>query len=167
MGATSCNIRKGPAPDLSMKLRAWPRTRPPRAVLDTNVVVSALVFGQGPATRIRHAWLAGRLLPLASTTTAAELIRALAYPKFKLSEADRHELLADYLPLVAVVQIPIPPPKTPACRDPFDLPFLHLALAGNADALVTGDADLLSLAGQVPFLILAPGDFLNALPAAS
>lgn len=152
---------------MSAKPRAWPKARPPRVGLDTNIVVSALIFGHGPAARMRQAWLAGRMLPLASTATAAELMRVLAYPKFKLSAADQQELLADYLPVVTVVRVPDPPPKTPVCRDPLDLPFLHLALAGRADALVTGDADLLALTGQVPFHILSTADFLAALPAAS
>jgi len=48
---------------------------------------------------------------------------------------------------VQVVRIPSPPPATPACRDLFDLPFVHLAIAGRASALVSGDRDLLALAG--------------------
>jgi uncharacterized protein len=118
----------------------------PRVVLDTNVVLSALVFGGGATARVRQAWQAGRLRPLASTATAQELMRVLAYPKFKLSADEQRELLADYLPCCEVVTIPEPPPRVPACRDPHDLPFLHLALAGKADMLVSGDADLLALA---------------------
>lgn len=118
----------------------------PRAVLDTNVVLSALVFGGGATARARQAWQAGALLPLASTATVQELMRVLAYPKFKLSAGDQRELLADYLPFAEVVTVPEPPPRVPDCRDPHDLPFLHLAVAGKADLLVTGDADLLALA---------------------
>jgi predicted nucleic acid-binding protein len=51
------------------------------------------------------------------------------------------------MPWVEVVRVPDPPPAVPACRDPFDLPFLHLAVAGKARALVSGDRDLLVLAG--------------------
>lgn len=118
----------------------------PRAVLDTNVVVSALVFGGGPAARLRRAWQGGAVLPLVSTATVQELIRVLAYPKFKLDAQDQQELLADYLPWAEVVSVPEPPPRVPECRDPHDLPFLHLAAAGRADVLVTEDADLLALA---------------------
>ena len=70
----------------------------------------------------------------------------LAYPKFKLDAQAQEELLGDYLPWVEVVAVPEPPPAVPACRDVDDLPFLHLATAGRADVLVTGDADLLALA---------------------
>ena len=119
----------------------------PRVVLDTNVVLSALLFGGGPAGRVRAGWQAGRFVTLASTATAQELVRVLGYPKFRLSPAEQEELLADWLPWVEVVRMPDPPPPVPACRDPFDLPFLQLAIAGRARALVTGDRDLLVLAG--------------------
>jgi putative PIN family toxin of toxin-antitoxin system len=120
---------------------------PPRVVLDTNVVLSALIFGSGPAALVRTGYQSRRFVPLASTATAQELMRVLAYPKFKLSTAEQAELLADFMPWVEVVGIPAPPPKVPACRDPLDLPFLHLAVAGKARALVSGDRDLLTLAG--------------------
>lgn len=120
----------------------------PRVVLDTNVVLSALLFGGGPAARVRAAWQSGRFVPLASTATAQELVRVLGYPQFRLSAAEQEELLADLMPWVDVVRVPDPPPAVPACRDPLDLPFLHLALAGRARALVSGDRDLLVLAGS-------------------
>lgn len=121
---------------------------PPRVVLDTNVVLSALLFGGGPAARLRSGWQSGRFVPMASTPTAQELVRVLGYPKFGLSSAEQEELLADFVPWVKVVRIPDPPPATPACRDPFELPFLQLAVAGRARVLVSGDRDLLALAGS-------------------
>ena len=120
---------------------------PPRVVLDTNVVLSALLFGAGTAARVRAGWQAERFVPLASTATAHELVRVLAYPKFGLSAAEQEELLADYLPWAHVVKVPEPPPAVPRCRDPSDVMFLHLAVAGKARALVSGDRDLLELAG--------------------
>jgi putative PIN family toxin of toxin-antitoxin system len=122
--------------------------RPVRVVLDTNVVVSALVFRGGPTGRIRRGWQDGRFVPLASTATAGELLRVLAYARFSLAAEAQAELLADYMPWVQVVRIPDPPPAVPACRDPFDLPFLHLAVAGKAAVLVSGDRALLELAGR-------------------
>ena len=139
---------------------------PTRVVLDTNVVLSALVFGKGTTARLRAAWQGSRFLPLVSTATARELVRVLSYPKFRLEAQEQQELLADYLPYAEVVRIPEPPPSVPVCRDPFDLPFLHLAAAGRADALVTGDADLLTLArvGRCP--IMTPEAFVSGLPPA-
>ena len=119
-----------------------------RVVLDTNVVLSALVFRGGAAGQVRQAWQRGRLLPLASSATVQELVRVLAYPKFRLSPAERDELLADYLPYVETVRIPQPPPTVPECRDVLDWPFMHLAVAGKAQILVSGDQDLLVIAAE-------------------
>ncbi len=136
---------------------------PPRVVIDTNLVLSALVFAQGRLMPLRQAWQAHRIQPLVSRVTAAELIRVLAYPKFRLTLEEQRELLADYLPYCKTVRIPEPPPKTPACRDPFDVPFLQLALAGKARALVTGDRDLLSLARGFACPILSAEQFIDSL----
>jgi putative PIN family toxin of toxin-antitoxin system len=121
---------------------------PVRAVLDTNVVLSALVFRGGTAGQLRLAWQRGLVLPLASTATVQELVRVLAYPKFRLSQAEQDELLADYLPYAETVRIPQPPPTVPECRDALDLPFMHLAVAGKAQFLVSGDRDLLAIAAE-------------------
>jgi putative PIN family toxin of toxin-antitoxin system len=130
-------------------------------VLDTNVALSALLFRGGATGRLRHAWQDGACLPLVSTATVQELIRVLAYPKFRLSADDQHELLADYLPYAHSVRIPKRAPVVPDCRDPFDRPFLELAVAGRAAVLVSGDRDLLALAGQTRFAIISPAEFLD------
>lgn len=137
--------------------------RPPRVVIDTNLVLSALVFAQGRLTPLRHAWQGERCQPLVSRATAAELIRVLAYPKFELTPDEQQMLLADYLPSCTTVCIPNPPPETPECRDPFDLPFLQLAVVGKADYLVSGDQDLLSLAGQFACPIVTADQFIEML----
>lgn len=54
---------------------------PPRVVLDTNCVVSALLFSRGRLAWLRRAWQSGRVVPLVSRGTATKLIRVLAYPK--------------------------------------------------------------------------------------
>ena len=84
------------------------------------------------------------------------MIRVLAYPKFRLNEDGQADLLADYLPWCETVVVPDPPPDVPRCRDPSDRPFLELAVAGRADALVTGDGDLLALAAGFSIPVLAP-----------
>lgn len=137
--------------------------KPLPVVIDTNLVLSALVFAQGRLSFLRQAWHAERIQPLVSRVTAAELIRVLAYPKFKLTPEEQRELLADYLPCCKTIKIPEPPPRTPPCRDAFDVPFLHLALAGRAKALITGDKDLLDLAGDFACPILSAEQFLKTL----
>ena len=59
--------------------------------------------------------------------------------------------------------MPAKPPKTPACRDPFDVPFLQLAVAGKANYLATGDKDLLSLADTFPRSIITVEQLLGVL----
>ena len=137
--------------------------RPPRVVLDTNLVLSALVFANGRVATLRHAWQAGHCVPLVSKATTAELIRVLASPKFRLSNEDQQELLADYLPWCSTVRIPKLAPDTPDCRDSFDLPFLQLAVVGKAGYFVSGNKDLLSLADQFGRPIVAAEQFLNVL----
>jgi putative PIN family toxin of toxin-antitoxin system len=121
---------------------------PLRVVLDTNVVLSALVFGGGLAGRLRIGWLQGTFVPLASTATVQELIRVLAYPKFRLNKLEQDELLADYLPHTQAVRIPQPPPAVPKCRDLLDVPFMRLAVVGKAKVLVSGGKNLLVLSEE-------------------
>ena len=138
----------------------------PRVVLDTNVVLSALVFAQGRLASLRHAWQDGRCVPLVSRITTEELMRVLAYSKFRLTAAEQQELLADYLPYCTTVRVPAQSPRMPVCRDPFDVPFLVLAATGNADYLVTGDHDLLSLLPKTTCPIVSPDAFLALLASA-
>ncbi len=129
-----------------------------RAVLDTNVLISALLFQAGAFSWMRGAWRSGGLNPLVSRETTAELIRVLAYRKFALGANEQQDLLDDYLPFCETVSV-FGALDIPNCRDPFDRPFLELAVVGNADALVTGDSDILILADDFPVPILTPAVF--------
>ncbi|OVZ63143.1 MULTISPECIES: putative toxin-antitoxin system toxin component, PIN family [Pigmentiphaga] len=124
-----------------------------RVVLDTNIVLSALMFTSGRLAWMRRAWQDGRLAPLVCRATANELLRVLAYPKFRLSASDQNDLLADFLPYAEVVTLPAVWPILPECRDKKDQVFVVLAHIAGAEALVTGDADLLALRAQAPFPI--------------
>ena len=106
----------------------------PRLVLDTNVLVSALLFPSLSLSWLRDTWQSALIVPLASRVTVAELLRVLQYPKFRLTADEREDLLADYLPW-AESELVSDPSALPRCRDPKDRPFLELALAGKADAL--------------------------------
>lgn len=138
-------------------------TSAPRVVLDTNVVLSALLFRRGRLAPLRHEWQRATVHPLVSKATIEELVRALTYPKFKLTPDDRQEMLADYLPYCTTIAMPAKPPKVPSCRDPFDVPFLELAVAAKADYLVSGDQDLLTLTGQIRCPIVRAEELLNSL----
>jgi len=142
-----------------------------RVVLDTNVVLSALLFRNGRLAALRTAWQSGRLIPVVSRETLQELSWVLAYPKFALSAADIRALMALFLPHVQAH--PLPSPSDAAmrlglcCADPKDQVFLELALSAAVDALVTGDADLLTLRNAAKehgaLQIMAPHDVLLLL----
>ncbi len=125
-----------------------------RAVFDTGVVVSALLFRSGPVTRLRAHWRSGEVEALVCRETVGELVRVLAYPKFALGVGEVELLLAEYLPGTRSVLLPSAPrARLPRCSDADDPIFLELALAGRAEVLVSGDRDLLALSGRTPFAI--------------
>lgn len=134
-------------------------------MLDISVLLSALLFLAGAVSWIRAEWWAGRIQPLASRDTIAELLRVLASPKFGLTDGEGQDLLDDYLPWCEIAALLDLPPTVPECRDPLDRPYLELAIGGRADALITGDADLLALEASVAVLILAPAALREWLPA--
>lgn len=135
-----------------------------RVVFDTSTVVSALLFVNGRLTWLRQHWRESACVPLISRSTAEELTRVLSYPKFELDLGDARELLADYLPYCEVIER-VRRCAT-ECRDQTDQPFLDLAHSGKADVLVSGDRDLLALAGQAKFVIESPEAYRRRVLAA-
>lgn len=132
----------------------------PRIVLDTNCVVSALIFSRGRLSWLRHAWQAGRFVPVVGRDTVGELIRVLNYPKFKLSRAEQEILLADYLPYAETFIVHADADARPVPRDPDDAIFVTLARQAGVDALVSGDEDVLALRETAAaFVILSPAQF--------
>lgn len=87
-----------------MSRAARAKRRSPRLVFDTMLLLRALLLNDASARRLRQAWQQGSCLPLIGASQAHELLRALAYPPLKLDEAQRHELLADFLPYAEVVE---------------------------------------------------------------
>jgi putative PIN family toxin of toxin-antitoxin system len=133
-----------------------------RVVLDTNTVLSALLFPRGRLSWIRDAWTAGRILPLICSATARELILALAYPKFKLGEGEIETFLAAYVPFTEAIAVSADVvADVPLCSDPDDQKFLRLAAIGRAEVLVSGDRALLTLREPIPFAIESAGAFKN------
>jgi putative PIN family toxin of toxin-antitoxin system len=127
-----------------------------RVVFDTNTVVSALVFASAHLSWLRGHWRVDGGTPLVSQATVDELVRVLAYAKFELGRGEIEALLGDYLPFAEVIEVP-DHPSAPRCRDPDDQMFVDLALQGNADVLVTGDAALLEM--DIGVAIESPGDY--------
>jgi putative PIN family toxin of toxin-antitoxin system len=130
-----------------------------RVVLDTNVVVSALLFERGTLAWIRTAWQTWLIQPVVAEPTVRELMRVLAYPKFRLNALDLEQLLADLLPWCETWAAPIICAQQQV-RDPKDQVFVDLALTARVSALVSGDADLLGLRDQLnPVQMLTPAGF--------
>lgn len=135
---------------------------PLRLVLDNNVVVSTLLFPSGRLSWLRLAWQASEFVPLASMTTLSELRRVIGYPKFRLPGYRLPLTMEQYRPWCEMISI-TEPPDVPECRDPRDRPFLELAVAAEADALVTGDGDLLALAPVFDIPIITPAALRSRL----
>jgi len=132
----------------------------PRVVLDTNCILSTLLFSKGSLAWLRDAWMRQRFIPLISRDTAGELIRVLNYPKFQLDKNEQEIILAEFLPYAEVVHIEIVPKNLPKLQDQDDLIFLALAVYGKADALISGDAHILAVKSQLgPINVLAVAEF--------
>jgi putative PIN family toxin of toxin-antitoxin system len=128
-----------------------------RAVLDTNVILSALLFS-GSTGDLVKAWQTARFRLLLSRALLEEIIRALAYPKFHLTEGEIRVLVEEELiPFAETVIIR----RQPAIRlrDPDDVAVVACALTARARYLVTGDADLLSLKQIRQVEVVRPADF--------
>lgn len=137
----------------------------PRVVIDTNCLVSALIFSRRRFAWLREAWQAQRFVALASRETVSELLRVLAYPKFKLTRDEQEALLAEFLPYVEAVQIDTTPDGLPDIRDADDIIFLVLAAVGEADVLVSGDGDIQAVKAQFHIPILTVAEFADWLQA--
>ncbi len=134
-----------------------------RIVLDTNVLVSLLVFHDRRYAGIWSAWLSGRLTVISDAEVAAELARVLEYPQFALR---CNPVLAyeEYRCRVRMLE-PHAPMELPRCRDKDDQKFLILAAAGAADVLITEDKALLRLRRRLRFAIERPAAFIRRLSA--
>jgi len=135
-------------------------TSKPRYVLDTGVIVSAVLLPRSvPRQATDLAFARGRVL--ASAETIDELDEVLRRPKFNryLQEAERLLFLAAFIRDAKVVEVT---ERLTECRDPKDDKFLELAVSGNASCIVSGDDDLLALNPFRGVAILTPQEFIGA-----
>lgn len=129
-----------------------------RVVLDTNTLISALLFSS-TASRLVPLWQSRRITLLLSKAILHEYLRVLAYPKFRLSNQEIRELIeGQLLPFVETVKVK--KRLRVVRRDPEDNKFLECAVAGRAAYLVTGDHDLLALRSYRGITILPVAEFL-------
>ena len=130
-----------------------------RVVLDTNTVISALLF-PGTASRLVPLWQSRRITVLVSREILKEYLRVLAYPKFQLSDQEIRQLVEEEL-LPFVETIRVRRRLAVVRRDPDDDKFLECAVTGRAGYLVTGDRDLRELDSFRGIIILTVGEFLD------
>ena len=130
-------------------------------VIDTNVVISAILFGGGPGKLI-DLWKKGHITPLITEEIMAEYIRVLAYPKFKLSEEEINFIIhQEILPFFKVVKSK--PGPSIIKKDPDDDKFIQCAEVGNAQIIISGDRHLLALKSHHGVNILNPAQFFKKL----
>jgi len=130
-----------------------------RFVVDTNVLISALLFNNSvPFRAIELAEKQGIILY--SEATLNELEQVLNRKKFNkyLSLEDRQVFLLKFISASELVSIT---EKIAVCRDEKDNKFLELAVSGNANIIVTGDLDLLVLNPFQAVEILTPDMFID------
>lgn len=134
-----------------------------RAVLDTNVLISAILSPRGTPARLVLAWQAGAFDLVVSPPLLAEIRRALAYPKLvRLVPPADAAAFVDWLGRSAELAVDPPGPPPIHSDDPDDDYLIALAAAERA-LLVSGDAHLTSLADRVP--VRTPVEFLAELGA--
>jgi putative PIN family toxin of toxin-antitoxin system len=132
-----------------------------RVVLDTNTLISALLFS-GTASRLVPLWQSRRITVLVSKEILQEYLRVLAYPKFQLGDHEIRALVEEeLLPFAETVRVRRR--LAVVRRDPEDDKFLECAVAGRAEYLVTGDRDLRELGSYRGITILTVGEFLERM----
>jgi uncharacterized protein len=138
-----------------------------RAVLDTNVLLSGLLWSGAPHALVERLHR-GTLNLVSSPALLAELTAVVSRSKFDVvlarSQISREDMLNAVRRLAQVVD---PPPlHQPVCRDPDDDAILALALAAQADLIVSGDSDLLSLKQYQNIPIVTPTQALQFIEKA-
>jgi len=130
-------------------------------VIDTNVLVSALLFGGVPGELIPF-WKERIIQPKASKDIVDEYIRVVAYPKFELSEEEINFLLHyEILPYFEIIKIKAGPILV--AKDPSDDKFIRCAQAAGARIIISGDQHLLKLRSHRQIRILSPSEVLDLL----
>lgn len=137
-----------------------------RVVVDTNILISAIIKPTGSVGRVLLLLRDGRYTILYAQSLLAELVDVLNRPrirhKYRLSNEDIETALALILLRGEAVH---PQRQITICRDPRDDKFLEVAVAGKANVIVSGDEDLLGLNPFEGIPIVSPRDFLDLLDA--
>jgi putative PIN family toxin of toxin-antitoxin system len=138
-----------------------------QVVIDTNVLVSGILRPHSKPGHIVSLMQHARIVPLVNVAIIAELGRVLRYTKLRalhrLSDDEIDEFLFLYRRIASLVpddEVFVP---TSALRDPTDHMYLRCAVAGGAQAIVSGDEDLLVLGSCAGIPIVNPDRFIRLL----
>ncbi|MBU0573133.1 MAG: putative toxin-antitoxin system toxin component, PIN family [Candidatus Margulisbacteria bacterium] len=129
-----------------------------RAVLDTNVFISALK--KGKLRKILDLWMEDRFDVLVSDKIIKEVFEVLKRPKFNFSSLDIEELGTLIFERARIFNSE---ETIRICDDPDDNKFIECAVAGKANFIVSGDKDLLRIQEYQEIRIIAPSDFIKEL----
>ncbi|MEA2604499.1 MAG: uncharacterized protein QOF89_5491 [Acidobacteriota bacterium] len=135
-----------------------------RAVIDTNILVRAMLNPEGSVGPVIDLLRDGRYVFLYSQATLNEVIDVLGRPRM----VHRYGITPDEIDALCALVIrrgeAVQPSRSiTACRDPKDNKFLEVAVAGRADVIVTGDRDLEALDPFEGIPMIQPARFLQLL----
>jgi putative PIN family toxin of toxin-antitoxin system len=142
-----------------------------RVVLDTNILVSALLNARGAPARVVGGFRAGRFTVVTSEPLLTELADVLSRPRIArrgVTPEKAGEMLSLLRASAMIVSVE---GNIHVCRDPKDDVVIETAITGNAAAVVTGDADLAEAPEVVaylsthPIIVLPVSAFAQLLPS--
>jgi putative PIN family toxin of toxin-antitoxin system len=137
-----------------------------RAVVDTNILVRALIVPHGTVGPVLLRLRQGDYVLLYARPLLEELVDVLNRPRIRLKYGLTEQDIETVISLILLRgEAVIPQEHVVACRDPKDDKFLEVAVAGKADVIVTGDEDLLVLHPFAGIPILPPAAFMRMLDA--
>jgi putative PIN family toxin of toxin-antitoxin system len=135
-----------------------------RAVIDTNVLASALIRRQGVSGQVLLHLRDGDFTIVYSVPLLVELVEVLSRPHIQQKYHIRSDDITALINLLRLRgELVSPNRQIDACRDPKDNCFLEAADEGNADVIVSGDADLLDMREFEGIPILSVAEFLAQL----
>jgi len=137
-----------------------------RIVLDTNILIAALITKDTPPDRLYQAWLKGEFELVTSAAQMAEVATVLARPRLqRYVDADEAAAIVENIDTRATILDA--PPDVDLSPDPNDNPILAAAIAGKADLIVSGDKrHMLALGAVEGIPIMTARDALNRLSSA-
>lgn len=119
-----------------------------RVVLDTNILISALITRNTPPDKLYQAWLRGEIELVISDAQVAEIYDVLSRPRLRrFLDADEADAIAENIAARALVITELP--VVNVSPDPKDNPVLASAIAGKAELIVSGDKKHMLDLGEV------------------